>query len=97
MTDEDLNDQISITTITSTGLTPENVEAEAKAFAMMLGSLLMMAMSERHITERSLAAQLQCPPRQVRNVLLGETWKVYLPLAAMSLAVGLKLELRPRR
>lgn len=93
MTDES-RDKLSITTITQRDITPEQVEIEAKRFAMRTGGILIMAMAERGLTEKSLASMLGVNPRQIRNQLLGEAWKSYLPIAAMCLALGIKMDLR---
>ena len=92
-TTEDDN-ALAITTLTSTTLTPEMVEAEARRFAMRSGGLLLMAMAERGISEAEMAHMLQVPKRQVRALLLGETYKGYLPLAALCLALGIRMDLR---
>jgi len=91
---EHSEDRLFITTLTSTELTPEQVEAEAKRFALRTAGILMMAMAERGISEEQLAHMLQCPPRQLRNQLSGQSWRGYLPLAALCLAVGIRLDLK---
>ena len=83
-----------ITTINNRTVTPENVEAEARRFAMRSGGILLMAMAENRLTERQLAAMLEVNPRQVRTLILGENYKAYLPLAALCLALGIKMDLR---
>lgn len=81
-------------TVTSVTLTPENVDDEAKKFAMRAGGLLLLAMAEKGITEKDLAEMLEIPSTQVLNQLMGRAHRPYLPLAALALAMGLKLELR---
>lgn len=81
-------------TITSIDITPDQVELEAKRFAMRTGGILLMAMAEKGISEDQLAHMLQVPKRQVRQLLLGETYKSYLPLAALCLALGVRMDLR---
>jgi hypothetical protein len=93
----EVSDKLELTTITSTSITPEQVEAEAKRFAMRTGGILLMAMAERGTTEDGLAASLQVNKRQIRSQLMGEAWRAYLPLAALCLALGIKLDLRMSR
>jgi hypothetical protein len=88
------DDRLSITTVETTVITPEQVEAEAKRFAMRTGGILLMAMAEKGITEKQLAAMLEVNPKQIRNQLMGEAWRSYLPLAALCLALGIKMDLR---
>ena len=85
------SNQITITTVT---FTPDDVEAEAKRFAMRTGGLLLLAMAEKGITEKQLAEMLGVSPRQIRTQLMGEGWRHYLPVAALCLALGTKMELR---
>lgn len=95
MTDEESQgDHVHITTIHSTRITPEQVEAEARRFAMRSGGILLMGMAERGLTEDNLAAMLEVNKRQVRSQLMGEGWRSYLPLAALCLALGIKMELK---
>lgn len=88
------NDQLSITTINSHNITPEQVELEAKRFAMRSGGILLMAMAEHGLTEKQLAEMLEVNPRQIRHQLMGEGWRAYLPLAALCLALGIRLDLK---
>ena len=90
-------DRLEITTISSTGITPEQVEAEAKRFAMRTGGILLMAMAERGLTEDQLAGMLQVNKRQIRGQLMGEHWRNYLPMAALCLALGIKMDLRTQQ
>lgn len=90
-------DRLEITTISSTGITPEQVEAEAKRFAMRTGGILLMAMAERGLTEDQLAGMLQVNKRQIRGQLMGEHWRSYLPMAALCLALGIKMDLRTQQ
>lgn len=83
--------QITITTLT---LTPEDVEVEAKRFAMRAGGLMLLGMAEKGLTEKELATMLGVPSRQIRSQLMGEGWRHYLPIAAICLALGVKMELR---
>lgn len=91
---QDDGDHLHITTIQSRRITPEQVEAEARRFAMRSGGILLMAMAEHGLTEDALAAQLDVNKRQIRAQLMGESWRSYLPLAALCLALGIKMELR---
>lgn len=91
---EEREDRLSITTVTSTGITPEQVEQEARRFAMRSGGILLMAMAEHGLTEKQLAAMLEVNPRQIRHQLMGEGWRAYLPLAALCLALGIKMDLK---
>ena len=84
----------SITTINQRTITPEDVEAEARRFAMRSGGILLMAMAENKLTEKQLAAMLEVNPRQIRSQLMGDAWRSYLPLAALCLALGIKMDLR---
>lgn len=52
-----------------------------------------MAMAEQGLTEKQLAAMLEVNPRQIRTQLMGEGWRAYLPLAALRLTLGIKMEL----
>lgn len=90
-------DQLAITTVTHHTITPEQVEIEAKRFAMRTGGILLMAMAEQGITEKDLAGMLEVNPRQIRNQIVGESWRPYLPLAALCLALGIKMDLRTVR
>jgi hypothetical protein len=81
-------------TITSDVVTPEGVEEEARRFAMRTGGILLMAMAEKGISETDLANMLHVPKRQVRSMLLGESFRSYLPLAALCLALGVRMDLR---
>jgi plasmid maintenance system antidote protein VapI len=89
-TDDDDN-QITIHSVT---ITPDMVDAEAKRFAMRSGGILLMAMAEKNITEDQLAHMLNVPKRQIRQLLLGERHQAYLPLAALCLALGIRMDLR---
>lgn len=81
-------------TVTSVTLTPEDVDSVAKSFAMRAGGLLLMAMAERGISEKQLADMLNVPSRSVRTQLMGEGWRHYLPIAALTLALGVKMDMR---
>lgn len=84
----------SITSVTaSRTITPEQIEAEARRFAVRSGGILLMAMAEQGLTEKQLAAMLEVNPRQIRTQLMGEGWRAYLPLAALRLTLGIKMEL----
>jgi hypothetical protein len=96
MTDKD-EDRLNITTISVHSITPEQVEAEAKRFAMRTGGILLMAMAERGITEKQLASMLEVSSKQIRNQLIGEAWRSYLPIAALCLALGIKMDLRTQQ
>jgi hypothetical protein len=85
------DNQITVTTVT---LTPENVEVEAKRFAMRAGGLLLLAMADKGLTEKQLADMLSVPNRQIRSLLMGERWKDYLPLAALALALDARMDMR---
>jgi hypothetical protein len=87
----DTSDQITITSIT---ITPDQVEAEAKRFALRSGGILLMAMAEKGINEDQLAYMLGVNKRSLRQQLMGESWKAYLPLAALCLALGIRMDLR---
>ena len=87
-------DQLNITTVSTTGVTPEQVEQEARRFAMRSGGILLMAMAEHGLTEKQLAEMLEVNARQIRHQLMGEGWRAYLPLAALCLALGIRLDLR---
>ena len=87
-------DSLIVTTISSREITPEQVEQEARRFAMRSGGILLMAMAEHGITEKQLAEMLEVNPRQIRTQLMGEGWRAYLPLAALCLALGIKMDLR---
>lgn len=88
------DDKLTITTIESRSITPEQVEAEAKRYAMKWGGTLLIAMAENRLTEKQLAEMLEVPPRQIRSVLLGEGWRHYQALAALCLALGIPMELK---
>lgn len=94
MPNQNEDDHLQITTITSTKISPEAVEAEAKRFAMRSGGVILMAMSERGLTEDMLAEMLEVQKRQIRAQIMGDSWKSYLPLAALCLALGIKMELK---
>ncbi|WP_421991706.1 helix-turn-helix domain-containing protein [Roseococcus sp.] len=81
-------------TITTIEVTPDGVEAEAKRFALRTGGLLLLAMAERGISEEQLADMLQVPRTQVLNMLRGKGYRAYLPLAALCLALGVRMDLR---
>lgn len=81
-------------TVTSVTLSPEDVETVAKNFAMRAGGLLLLAMAERGITEKELAKMLDVPSRQIRTQLMGEGWRHYLPIAALTLALSVKMDLK---
>lgn len=81
-------------TVTPENITTEMVEAEAKRFAMKTGGILLMAMAEHGITEKELAHMLEVNPRSIRGQLMGEHWRAYLPLAALCLALGIRMDLR---
>lgn len=83
--------QVAVATVT---MTPDDVENEAKKFAMRAGGLMLLAMSEKGLTEKELSETLGVNPRQLRTTIMGEGWRAYLPIAALSLALGVKLELR---
>ena len=87
-------DSLTVTTISSREITPEQVEQEARRFAMRSGGILLMAMAEHGITEKQLAEMLEVNHRQIRTQLMGEGWRAYLPLAALCLALGIKMDLR---
>lgn len=87
-------DRDQAVTIHSVTVEPDNVENEAKRFAMRTGGILLIAMAEKGISEEQLAHMLEVPKRQVRQILLGEGWKNYLPLAALCLALGVRMDLR---
>lgn len=88
---EPRENEITVTTVT---LTPEDVEVEARKFAMRSGGMLLVTMAEKGLTEQQLADMLGVPKRQIRTMIMGENWRAYLPLAAMCLALGVKMELR---
>ena len=90
-------DRLELTTIETTAITPEQVEIEAKRFAMRTGGILLMAMAERGVTDKQLASMLEVNPRQIRSHLMGEAWKSYLPIAALCLALGIKMDLRTQQ
>jgi ribosome-binding protein aMBF1 (putative translation factor) len=91
----DSDDGITITSATgSRTITPEQVEAEARRIAMRTGGILRMAMAEKGLSDETLAARLEAEPEDVCAQMLGEAWESYLPLAAMCLALGIKMDLQ---
>lgn len=75
-------------------ITPEMVETEAKRFAMRSGGILVMAMSERGISEDQLCKMLEISKGSLRQQLLGQGWRSYLPLAALCLALSVRMDLK---
>jgi len=90
----DNKDQLNVTTVSTTGVTPEMVEQEARRFAMRSGGILLIAMAEHGLTEKQLGKMLEVNPRQIRTILMGENWRAYLPVAALCLALNIKMELK---
>ena len=90
----DSDDGITITSATGNRtFTPEQ-KAEARRIAMRTGGILRMAMAEKGLSDKTLAAMLEVDPQELRAQLLGEAWEDYLPLAAMCLALGIKMDLQ---
>lgn len=69
-----------------------DVEAEAKRLAMQNAGRLMLAMSESGISERELAEDLGVSIRSLRFQLRGENWRGFLPLAAICLRLGVRID-----
>ena len=75
-------------------LTLEQVEAEAKRIATQNGSIFARTMAEREITEEQLASILGEDSQEIREHVLGEAWNIYQPLAAMCLALRIKIDVQ---
>jgi DNA-binding Xre family transcriptional regulator len=72
----------------------ELVEAEARRFAMTMAGQLLLVMAEQGISETELARELGVTIRTLRGYLRGENWRRYLPLAAICLALNVRIETR---
>ena len=84
------NDDTAITSIT---VTQAMVEAEARRFAKQTSKLLLGAMAESVTSEEQMVDRLGASPGSLTNHLLGNTSRGYLPLAALCLALEIRLDL----
>lgn len=88
-----MNDSTELTTLTPAGVTPDQIEQEARRFAMRAGSTLLLKLADHGITEKNLAEMLDVHPRQIRTIVVGDNWKAYVPLVTVFLALETELEL----
>ena len=78
---------------TSTTITPSMIEAEAQSFAMRAGSVVLEVMAKSNISEDQMAKMLDVSKDYIRPHIQGDIWRAYLPLAALCLALGIRVDL----
>jgi hypothetical protein len=79
--------------IPSINVTQAMVEAEARRFAKQTSGLLLGVMAESGTSEEQMTARLGASPGSLTNHLLGNISRGYLPLAALCLALEIRLDL----
>ena len=75
-------------------ITEDMVKTEARRFALTLAGQLLLAMAEQNLTEEDMAERLGVTIRTLRFYLRGQNWKGYLPIAAICLALGVRIEMK---
>jgi transcriptional regulator with XRE-family HTH domain len=75
-------------------ITPEMVETEARRFALRAAGQLLLAMADKGMTEEDLAKELEVSIRTLRHYLRGQNWRGYMPLMAICLAIGVRMEIK---
>ena len=74
-------------------VTQAMVEAEARRFAKQTSKLLLGAMAESGTSEEEMVDRLGASPGSLTNHLLGNISRGYRPLAALCLALEIRLDL----
>jgi transcriptional regulator with XRE-family HTH domain len=73
-------------------ITPDMVVAESRRFALTIAGQLLLTMAEQNLNEQDMADRLGVSLRTLRFYLRGQNWRGFLPIAAICLSMGTRIE-----